>query len=76
MTSIAKKIFNISFVRVIDLQRPLNVIYTPARANLEKLALAGILKQVDGTKTKTYYEPDVYSVAYENISDEPESMRP
>jgi Fic family protein len=74
--SIVDEIFNTPFVRVIDVQKRLNVTYPTARADLEKLALAGILKQLDGTKTKTYYAPDVYRVAYENISDEPESMRP
>lgn len=69
MHSILDEIFVSPFVRVIDVQKRLNVSYPTAKSDLEKMTRAGILQALEGASTITYFAPELFRVAYENISD-------
>jgi Fic family protein len=60
------------FAGVADVARRLEVTYPTAKSDLEKLADAGILKLLPGHSPKTYYAPEIFGIAYENISDNTE----
>jgi Fic family protein len=68
--SIVEEMFTSPFARVIDVQSRLNITYPTAKSDLEKLTDVGILKPLPGANPKTYYAPEVFNVAYENIADD------
>jgi len=69
LQSIVEQIFSSPFVRVIDVQSPLSITYPTAKVDLQKLTEAGILRLLPGASPKTYYAPEVFNVAYEDIAD-------
>lgn len=62
---IVEDIFHSPFLRIIGLAKRLEVTYPTAAADVERLIQAGILQLLDGITPKTYYAPEVFSVAYE-----------
>lgn len=71
--TIVEQVFAYPFVRVTDVAKRLEVTYPTAKADLEKLVGVGILQLLDKTAPITYYAPEVFSVAYEDISDNTDS---
>ena len=65
---IVDDVFNSPFVRVSALPTKLAVTYPTAKADILRLVDAGILKELSQVSPKTYYSPEVFSVAYENLS--------
>jgi hypothetical protein len=57
------------FVRISDLTQKLSVSYPTAKADVERLVQAGVLKELPGSYPKTFYAPEVYNVAYEALDD-------
>jgi len=53
--------------RIADLQKHLEVTYPTAKADVDRLVRAGILREVEGISPKTYFAPEVFGVAYEDV---------
>jgi Fic family protein len=68
LSQIVDDIFYSPFVRVAALARRLGVTYPTAKADLERLVQAGILHELPLVSPKTYYAPEVYAVAYEELA--------
>jgi Fic family protein len=64
---IVEDVFHSPFLRVADLARRLEVTYPTANADVERLVQAGILQVLSGISPKTYYAPEVFGVAYEEM---------
>jgi Fic family protein len=54
-------------VRIADLPEKLVVSYPTAKADVERLVEAGILSELKEISPKTYYAPEVFNVAYEEM---------
>lgn len=67
LSQIVDDIFYSPFVRVAALSRRLNVTYPTAKADLERLVQAGILRELPSASPKTYFAPEVFDVAYEQM---------
>lgn len=67
LTQIVEDIFHSPFVRVADLPERLNVTYPTAKADVDRLVQAGILKELENITPKTFYAPEVFNVAYEEL---------
>jgi Fic family protein len=70
LAEIVDDFFHSPFVRIADLPKRLDITYPTAKADIERLVEAGILKELSITRPKTYYAPDVYNVAYEKLNEE------
>lgn len=64
---IVELMFNSPFVRVGDLARSLNVTYPTAKADIDRLVQAGILRELATVTPKTYYAPEVFDIAYDDL---------
>jgi len=67
LNQIVENIFFSPFVRIADLPDQLHVTYPTAKADVERLVQAGILKELENATPKTFYAPDVFDVAYEQL---------
>ena len=67
LSQIVEDIFYSPFVRVAALARKLDVTYPTAKADLKRLVEAGILRELSQASPKTYYAPEVFAVAYEEM---------
>ena len=67
LSQIVEGIFHSPFARIADLQRKLEVTYPTAKADVERLVQAGILSELEGLSPKTYYAPEVFRVAYDEL---------
>jgi len=68
LSQIVEDIFHSPFVRVAALSRRLDVTYPTAKADLERLVQAGILRELPMIAPKTYFAPDIFNIAYEELS--------
>jgi Fic family protein len=64
---IVEGLFHSPYIRVIDAQAKLKVTYPTAKADLERLVAAGILRVLPHTRTKTYYAKQVFDAAYRDL---------
>jgi Fic family protein len=62
---IVEGLFQSPFVRIVDLSKQLGVTYPTAKADVERLVVAGILSELKTIVPKTYYAPEVFNVSYE-----------
>jgi Fic family protein len=67
LTRIVEDIFYSPFVRIAELARKLQVTYPTAQADVERLTQAGILQELANMSPKTYYSPEVFGTAYEEL---------
>jgi Fic family protein len=67
LNKIVEDIFHSPFVRIADLPEKLVVSYPTAKADVERLVEAGILSELKEISPKTYYAPEVFNVAYEEM---------
>lgn len=67
LSQIVEDIFRSPFVRVAELRDRLEVTYPTAKADVDRLVRAGILKQLENIAPKTFYAPEVFNIAYEEI---------
>ena len=64
---IVENIFQSPFLRIRDLSLQSNVTYPTAKADVRRLMEAGILQKLENTSPKTFFAPEVYNVAYEEL---------
>ena len=67
LTQIVDQIFHHPFIRVADLPDKLDVTYPTAKSDVDRLAQAKILKELPKVSPKTFYAPEVYEVAYDDL---------
>jgi Fic family protein len=67
LSRIVDDIFQSPFLRIVDLAKRLGVTYPTANADVERLVQAGILQALSDISPKTYYAPEVFGVAYEEM---------
>jgi Fic family protein len=67
LSRIVEDIFQSPFLRIGDLAKRLSVTYPTANSDVDKLVQAGILQLLGGITPKTYYAPEVFGVAYEEM---------
>jgi Fic family protein len=70
LNQIVEQIFDSPFVRIADLPDKLGVTYPTAKADVGRLTDAGILRELPNISPKTFYAPEVYSVAYEELEED------
>lgn len=68
LTQIVEDVFYSPFVRITELKRKLGVSYPTAQADVDRLRQAGILQELPNISPKTYYAPEVFGVAYEELT--------
>ena len=71
LQQILERVFHSPFVRVADLARMLEVSYPTAKADLDRLVQAKILRELPSVTPKTFYAPEVFNIAYEDIGEIP-----
>jgi Fic family protein len=64
---IVEGLFHSPFVRVTDAQQKLRITYPTAKADLNRLVAAGILRELPHARTKTYYARAIYDTAYRDL---------
>jgi Fic family protein len=64
---IVEAVFQSPFVRIVDLARQLGVTYPTAKADVERLVDAHILSALQTITPKTYFAPEVFNVAYDEM---------
>jgi Fic family protein len=64
---IVEDIFNSPFVRIADLPEKLDISYPTAKADIDRLVEAGILSELENVTPKTFYAPEVFNVAYNEM---------
>jgi Fic family protein len=64
---IVDELFNVPIVQVAQIARRYEVTYPTARADVDKLLAAGILIEFHDARQKTYYNPEIIQVIYDNI---------
>jgi Fic family protein len=62
--TIAEDLFITPFIQIPYIAKKLDVEYKTAESDIEKLINVGILKKLETAKIKTYYSPDILSIAY------------
>jgi Fic family protein len=67
LAKIVDDVFQSPFLRIADLARRLGVTYPTANADVKRLVQVGILQPLSGISPKTYYAPEVFGVAYEEM---------
>ncbi len=70
LNQIVEGIFHSPFVRVADLPRRLGITYPTAKADIERLVDAGILRELPQVTPRTFYAPEVFDVAYDELEDD------
>jgi Fic family protein len=64
---IADSLFRHPFVRVTDLVERMGITYPAAKADLDRLAAAGIVRRLPDATPITYYAPELFDIAYAGI---------
>ncbi len=67
LNQIVESIFYSPFVRVADLPEKLAVTYPTAKADVQRLVDASILKELPNITPRTYYATEVFNVAYDEM---------
>lgn len=70
LNQIVEQIFFAPFVRIADLPNKLDVTYPTAKSDVARLAQVGILKELPGVSPKTFFAPEVFKVAYDELEGE------
>jgi hypothetical protein len=55
---------------VAELSRRLTVTYPTARSDIQRLMDAKILEELPGITPKTFFSPEVFRVAYDDLDDD------
>ncbi|MFM9964173.1 MAG: Fic family protein [Planctomycetaceae bacterium] len=70
---IVVRLFLSPFLRVADLARQLEVTYPTAKSDIDRLVNLGMLSELASISPKTFYSPDLFNLAYEDIDVAPKS---
>jgi Fic family protein len=64
LREIVEGLFKSPLVRIVDVQKALGVTYPTARADIDRLVDAKILREVRGEPVKTFFAPAVFDIAF------------
>lgn len=64
---IVDQMFQSPFLRVADLARRLDVTYPTAKSDIDRLVNLHILTELPAMSLKTFYSPDLFNLAYEDL---------
>jgi Fic family protein len=64
---VVEMIFDSPFIGVADLSKRLGVYYQTAKADVERLVELKILRELPDAQPKTFFSPEVFAVAYEDL---------
>jgi Fic family protein len=64
LRQIVERLFTSPIVRVVDVQKKLDVTYPTAKADIDRLVEAGILRDLETESVKTFYAPEVFAIAF------------
>ncbi len=67
LNQIVERLFYSPYVQVTDIAAQLNVTYPTAKADLDRMVKAKILKNLPNAHQKTYYAPDVFEAAFADL---------
>lgn len=67
LVGIVESIVESPFVRVTSVRDRFGVSYNAAKSDIEKLVKAGVLTELPDQYPKTYYAPEIFSIAYEGL---------
>ena len=67
LAQIVGLVFNSPLIQVVSLGRTLGVTYSTAKADIDRLVQVGILKELPGVSPKTYFAPQIFMVAYDQL---------
>ncbi len=67
LNQIVEQIFYSPFVRIADLPARLEITYPTAKADIERLSQARILQELPNISPKTFYAPEVFQIAYDEL---------
>jgi Fic family protein len=67
LNAIVEDLFQSPFIRIIDLQKKLNVTYPTAQKDVDRLVKAKILRALKNVTPKTYYSPEIFRAAYDKM---------
>jgi Fic family protein len=67
LSRIVEDTFTSPFVQVSALSKRLEVTYPTARADIDRLVEAGVLRELRDTTPRTFYAPEVFDVAYGDL---------
>jgi Fic family protein len=67
LNKIVENIFYSPFIRIADLPEILDVTYPTAKADVDRLVEIGILSELENVVPKTFYAPEVFNMAYEEL---------
>lgn len=73
---ILEDVFHTPFVRIADLTQKLDVSYPTAKADVDRLVQAGVLRELPGLYPKTFFAPEVFDIAYESLDDLEPAVQP
>ncbi len=69
LQQIVDGVFDVPFVRIADLPARLGVAYPTAKSDVQRLVAAGILEELSGVYPATFFAPELYAVAYDNLGE-------
>lgn len=67
LNTIVESIFHSPFVRISALPELLDVTYPTAKSDVERLVDAGILQELSSVTPRTFYAPEVFDIAYDEV---------
>ncbi len=67
--AIIEELFDHPVIRIADLARRHKVTYPTAKSDVAYLADKGILADLQGEKRKTFYSPEIFSIAYDDYAE-------
>lgn len=73
LSRIVEDTFTSPFVQVSALAKILDVTYPTAKSDIERLVEAGVLEELRDANPKTFYAPEVFSVAYGDLDGDVDS---
>jgi Fic family protein len=65
--TIIEGLFSTPVVRVSRLRKTLNVSYPTAQSDIDRLVTAGILQPLGEIRPKSYYSPEIFTIAYSDL---------
>jgi Fic family protein len=66
LIDIAENLFVTPVIEITYIADEYHVTYPTAKSDIEKLASAGILKEITAAKQKTYYSPEIFEITYKD----------
>jgi Fic family protein len=68
ISSIIDGLFESPVVTISNISRKYDVVYNTAKSYVEKLAASGVLEELGGLKTKTFYCRKIFDITYKDVT--------